>query len=450
MMRRYLLIPLATTLMAMPAQASFGDNFGSHGSDGADGRSGRSGRSASDQTFFINNAPANLDLVGSDGEDGDDGRDGERAYCAIDRHHDEIDDDLRGASGGDGGNGGNGGDGGNGGNVTLYYQSLTDLRNVLVRAQGGRGGRAGRGGYGANGCNCHRHRWHVKKCTGTGAEQKCHTESYSCTDGRDGRGGRYGSDGRQGHTGQLTLIPGTTQLKPDNPKQQATLATWSQQSIALSQNRWQTNTGATSLLAPGSTVTDRYTFLAERVERSVQMKWQAPTPVQKFADLNIGFQIDADKNTQIQLPEKFWAKSTIEQSGNQVTMTVQDVMYRDEALRLGVAGLRGAGNRLSVKLLDVALQTNRVNTGTIQLQYRVKQNDGSLSNHFTGEIPAQYVNARANELVLELGKLPIDPTALQAGKSIDLVITVGRSFGRNAANQVIRWEGVIGALPEKK
>jgi hypothetical protein len=46
-------------------------------------------------------------------------------------------------------------------------------------------------------------------------------------------------------------------------------------------------------------------------------------------------------------------------------------------------------------------------------------------------------------------KLPIAPAALQAGTMMDLEIRVPRSFGSNSTEQVIQWQGVIGAVPVK-
>jgi hypothetical protein len=459
MMRRYLLpgllVPsLALNLITFPAQASFFNTIGNDGRDGSSGRSGRDGSSGASQTVFATPNPATIDLSGQAGEDGDDGRDAERPYCHVDRgygrhHDDEIDYDLNGANGGNGGSGGNGGNGGSAGNLTLYYQNLTDLRNLSVRAIGGRGGRSGRGGYGSSGCRCPRRHWSVKKCTGTGAEQKCHTREYSCTDGRNGWNGAEGRDGSTGAYGQLTLINRATALPADRTSHTTTFSDWQQQPIDLSRNYWDTATGAATLFAPGAVLADRYTYLADRVERSVQLQWQAPKPLSQFANLAARFEIDAEKQVQIRLPPEFWPKSNIQQTGNAVTVSIDQVMYRQDALKLGVVGLRGSGEQLAIKLLDVALQTDRVQTGAIAVKYRVKQGDGSLVAKFTGEVPAQFVSSRANEFVLGLGQLGIEPTALQAGTTVDLEISVARSFGANRADQVIRWQGTIGALPPK-
>jgi hypothetical protein len=459
-MSRYLTAVLALSLIALPAQANFYNSSGNDGRDGSSGRPGRDGSSGTSQTIMPTGNAATIDLSGQPGEAGDHGRDGERPLCVYDRYdrgnHRDRDNDRHGisrniteANGGNGGQGGQGGQGGNAGNLTLYYTNLSDLRNILVRANGGQGGRGGRGGYGANGCRCPRNYWTVKTCTGTGKDRKCKETSYSCTDGRDGRNGGDGLDGRIGATGQLTLINRSTLLPTDVPTQTATLEAWQQQPIELSQNRWATTTGANNLFAPGSTIADRYTLLEERVERTVKLQWQAPEAFSNFAKLPIKFAIDEQKRAQVILPEDMWAQTTWQQSENAAILTVNQVMYRQDALKLGVVGLRGSGQKLTIKLLDVALQTGRVNTGAIQLQYRVKQNDGSFKTYFAGEVPAALVNSRANEFVLSLGQLPIEPAVLAAGTTVDLAMRVNRSFGSNNTDQVILWQGVIGALPAK-
>jgi hypothetical protein len=238
-------------------------------------------------------------------------------------------------------------------------------------------------------------------------------------------------------------------LPADAPTRTVTLGDWSQQPIALAHNRWASNTGATSLFAPGSVLADRYTFLEERVERSIRLAWLAPIPMSTFANLSAQCQIDDQKQVKINLPPEFWAQSRLQQSGDEVTFNIDQVMYRRDALKLGVVGLRGAGPQLNLKLLDVALQTDRVQTGTIQLKYQVKQNNGNWQTEFAGPLPSSLVSHRANEFVLALGQLPIAPAALQAGTMMDLEIRVPRSFGSNSTEQVIQWQGVIGAVPVK-
>jgi hypothetical protein len=160
-------------------------------------------------------------------------------------------------------------------------------------------------------------------------------------------------------------------------------------------------------------------------------------------------EIDDQKQVKITLPPEFWAQSRLQQSGNAVTFSVDQVMYRQDALKLGVVGLRGTGPQLSLKLLDVAWQTDRVQTGAIQLKYRVKPSDGSWRTEFDGPLPNSLIAPRTNEFSLALGKLPITPTALPAGTSVELEIRVARSLGANHADQVMQWQGTIGGLPAK-
>lgn len=64
-----------------------------------------------------------------------------------------------------GARGGNGGSGGDGGNATVYFESLSQLKNVVLRNRGGRAGVGGIGGQAGGGCNCTQPVWTVNYCT---------------------------------------------------------------------------------------------------------------------------------------------------------------------------------------------------------------------------------------------------------------------------------------------
>jgi hypothetical protein len=454
-MRIQLFLPLAfgLSLIATPTFAwGNTERIGIHGHHGQEGRSGRSGSSGETQTIFANGSPMNLDLSGQAGEDGDDGQAGDSARC-VDQygnaHEYQPEHDLRGANGGNGGNGGSGGYGGNGGDLTLYYNNPNDLRNILVRSSGGRGGRGGRGAYGGIGCYCPRPRWEVKTCTGSGTEQKCQVRHYTCENGRNGTNGNYGSDGGSGSMGRLTLIQYPTALPGEQPSQGSTMANWQRSPMSLSRNYWVSRTGAVQRLGIGSVVADAYTELDSREERSLKLVWQAKLPLGQFSNAPVSARINDEKMVSLNLDNNLWTKSTWSQSGNEVTYTVNEAIHRKDALNLGIAGIRGSGNKLTVKMLDRSMQSNNVSTSKITVRYTVKEGIDRWREVYHGEIGAELFDYRSNEFVIALGKVPIAPEELAAGKTIGIEIQATRNFGTYSDIQKMGWQGTIGALPAK-
>ncbi|MCC5619584.1 hypothetical protein LC605_31955, partial [Nostoc sp. CHAB 5836] len=156
---------LATTVNALAVNvvAAEVEPFGQDGRHGVDGRSGRDGNSRSDQIIRASEQLQMLDLSGTDGEAGESATSAEQASGCQQPQNVTV--NVCGANGGNGGNGGHGGHGGRGGNATVYFESLSQLKNVVLRNRGGRAGIAGRGGQAGSGCNCTQPRWTVNYCT---------------------------------------------------------------------------------------------------------------------------------------------------------------------------------------------------------------------------------------------------------------------------------------------
>jgi hypothetical protein len=242
-------------------------DYGRNGSVGTSGRSGRDGRDGQNQTIFVNGSSVNLDLSAQDGEDGEDGGNGYRPDCGYQVKYEKR--DIYAPNGGTGGNGGKGGNGGNGGSLTAYYTNLADLRKVLVFAAPGKGGRGGRGGSGTPGCICSTRSWEVETCEGTPgtSSYKCKKKTYRCYDGKYGSSGSDGKNGSTGRLGILSLVQSKEPLAAEIPSVNIPLTELTGKQFALSKNKWNLRTGATSLLAPGSIVADEYREFEQRLAR---------------------------------------------------------------------------------------------------------------------------------------------------------------------------------------
>jgi hypothetical protein len=95
--------------------------------------------------------------------------------------------------------------------------------------------------------------------------------------------------------------------------------------------------------------------------------------------------------------------------------------------------------------VDLAQKSDLIDT-QFQLKYRSTDKDSGRERYRTryeGEIPAELVRRDRNRFILELGKLPIDSRFLQSGISVEIELTLTRSFGGRSAQQDINWQSEI-------
>ena len=423
-------------------------DFGDDGRNGTDGRSGRSGRDGENRTIFANGTPVNLELSGESGEDGENGKYGEDADC--ERQPLNVTRDLRAADGGEGGDGGSGGNGGNGGSVTVYYTNPADLRQIFVRSQGSRGGRGGRGSRGGDGCECEDSRWEIPKCTGTPGtpEYSCKNEKYSCQDGKDGRDGRDGSDGRDGALGTLNLINRSEALPPDTPTTTLGMPELQNRTVSLSLNQWQTKSGATAVLAPGSIISDRYREFLARIEGSFQLVWNANRSISDFYDRRVSLSLKEDKQIEVSLPEDVWFDGTTTQEKGVTRFVVSGAILESEATKLTRADFSGSGQNLTFSVVDLAGKSDLITT-QFAIKYRTTRDSnrfdrfGEYITRYEGNIPGNLVTQNNNRFTLNLGKLPIDREFLKPGIGVQIELVAIRSFAGNYTEHKMDWRGEI-------
>ena len=442
--------PLGNPHCRLLAQAARANPYGTTGQTGQTGANGTGGSNADDVTLFADGSPLTLNLAGKGGEDGAAGGDGESPDCGnqpLDARQ-----NLQAADGGNGGNGGNGGDGGNGGSITLYATNLENLRQILVNANGGKGGAPGTGGQGSQGCICSKPYWTVDTCTGEpgGSDYRCSTQEFRCTNGRNGVNGNNGLAGRDGLPGRLTVLNLNKPLEADRQAATVTLGILKENGFTLSKNRWETRTGATTLLAPGSAIADEYLMLTERVEKSFLLIWNAPQPFSAFGDRNVTLSLDERQEIQVNFPEQLWLEG-ISQKRNQVTeFVVYNALYAGDATQLGNLSITGNGNQLKLLLTDQAGKSNLIAT-KFRLRYKITESDPRFrpptdyATKFDGEVPEELVSARGDQFVINLGQLPIAPEYLRPGLGIEVELVANRTFAGYSAEQKLTVRDVISA-----
>ncbi|WP_414752539.1 collagen-like protein [Anabaena sp. CCY 9910] len=421
------------------------ERYETAGSKGTDGREGRNGRDGDNQTIFVDGSPVNIDLSGKDGEDGEDGERGDRPDCGKQPNNPSY--DIHARNGGPGGNGGAGGNGGNGGLLTVYYANLADLRKIFVRATPGDGGRGGRGGNGTAGCNCRRRNWEIETCKGTPgtADYKCTKKRYRCYDGQDGRDGSDGKNGERGRLGILSIVNSKEPLVADNPTLTVNLAEIPGKKLNLSKNKWNLRPGATSLLAPGSVIGDEYREFAQRLEQTVQIVWQEKQPISSFANQSLTVSLNDDKQVEVNFPEDLWLAGSTSSQANLTTFTVNHAIPKQDVTRLAVAEFADAGEKLNLKIVDLAGKSDALQT-QFRVKFRTKDNSGGFSDYKTvyeGDIPKELVTRDYNRFTLALGKLKIPSDALTPGVNVDIEILATRSLAGRSAKQTINWQGAI-------
>lgn len=418
---------------------------------GNNGRAGRDGKSGQNQTINISNispesTPINLDLSGKDGKDGEDGDNGYLPRCGKNYRQDN-DRDIHAPDGTNGGAGGKGGNGGNGGSLTVYYSNLIDLKKIFVRSSGGEGGRGGRGGQGTNGCKCRHRNWEVKTCEGTpgSSNYQCTTKVYSCYDGRDGTDGSDGGDGKRGSLGNLSIINSKEPLTDDTPTREIAISQLATQELNLSKNKWLQRQGATSLLAPGSMITDEYREFDRRLQGSFQLIWQEKQPLANFANQTVRLSLNDNEEIEINFPEDIWVDGKAKIQDKLTEFTVNYAIPQQEVTRLAVADFSGSGQNLNLKIVDLAGRSDLINT-QFKIKYRARDNFSDtfdFQNFYEGEIPATLVSRDYNLFTLDLGKLKIPRDALIYGTDIEIELVAIRSLGGRSAQQTLKWKGKI-------
>ncbi|AKG20033.1 hypothetical protein [Calothrix sp. 336/3] len=407
------------------------------------GRAGANGRNGANKTIFASNTPVNLDLSGGDGEDGEDGDNAPPPDCE-DLDYGEKG-NIRATSGNNGGNGGRGGNGGNGGNLTVYYQNLADLKNILVLSRGGDGGRGGRGGYGSRGCRCHQRRWEVETCKGTRGtpDYKCKTKTYRCEHGHHGQRGANAENGQSGDLGVLSIIQGNQELQPDNPTMKLPLSQLGNQSVSLSKNLWNTSNGASALLAPGSIIAEQYREFQERILGDFQLNWQERQAFASFGDQTVSLSLDDNQQIKINFPENLWVSGNYVTQGKLTKYNLVHAIRRQDVTKLKVADFAGAGKNLNLKIVDLGGRAE-----VLQTDFTVKfstQNGDRFYNptHYQAKIPPELVTRDYNRYIIALGKLPIPEAALESGVKVEIELTATRTLGERSAKQTINWQGSI-------
>ncbi|MDJ0650096.1 MAG: collagen-like protein [Xenococcaceae cyanobacterium MO_188.B19] len=425
-------------------------DFGNQGAKGVVGARGENGRNSDSLTVFADGSPMTLDLSGENGFPGENGTDGKPAICG--EIAEDAQENLQAANGGNGGDGGDGGNGGNGGALTIYTTDKSYLQDIYVVASGGAGGTGGAGGAGGAGCECPTSYWNQQTCTGKPGSSKysCTTREYQCRDGFEGRSGRDGRNGRNGRLGVLTLINLDKSLAPDQPQATITLAQLKDRGFTLSQNEWETRTGAASLLAPGSIIADQYQELIARHEHTVLLVWDAPQPVTDFAGQRVTLKLQGEDSASVTFPENMWLETSELARDNITEIFVFNAVLENDVTRLKSEGISGIGENLKISLVDRAKRSNVISTD-FKVKYRVSKSGDEARfrrvfdyrTKYEGEIPASLIEQNGDRFTINIGKLPMPSEFLQPETAIEIQLTANRAFAGNSKQQKITVRDVI-------
>jgi hypothetical protein len=415
--------------------------LGDAGDTGETGAKGQNGRNSDNLTVFADGSSMTLDLAGGNGATGAPGEPGYDAFC--EQTTEDVGRNLQGADGGNGGDSGDGGDGGNGAALTVYTSNKEYLKQIYVIAAGGEGGDAGAAGEGGAGCECDRPSWNEKTCDGEPGSPNytCSTEEFTCTDGYPGRKGRDGRKGVKGKLGSLTLINMDKSLSPDAPEVTAPISELQGRGFTLSKNIWQSRDNASSLFAPGSIIADKYQELVARHEHSVLLVWDAPQPVENFAEQQITLSLKGENDANIVLPDDLWLETKASKRDKLTELYVFNAVETEDVADLKIDGLFGQGTNLELDVFDEAEKSNIIAT-EFSLRYRVGEESedknffGGRSTvyqtKYEGAIPPEAIAQSGNIFTLKLGQLPIPPAYLQPGLKVELEVLAKRSLGENS------------------
>ncbi|TVQ47813.1 MAG: collagen-like protein [Gloeocapsa sp. DLM2.Bin57] len=316
----------------------------------------------------------------------------------------------------------------------------------MILAPGGRGGEPGEGGIGGQGCQCEQPFWTVSSCTGRPGQAgfNCTSVEFSCQDGKTGRQGRRGNSGRDGRAGSLTLINLDRPVNEDRAAATVSFTELKDRGFTLSRNRWETRTGAAELLAPGSIVAEQYIELVERIEKSVLLVWNAPQSFTPFAEQLATLELLDNQEVEIILPNDVWLEYAISEDNNLTELVVINAILRPQVLQLESAGISGNGENLILTVVDSSELSNLVDT-EFAIIYRTILGDPNNNRRnrnsrtrFEGDIPPELITYQNNQFIINVGELPIDPSFLTPGTTVEISLIITRFFQDNFAVQELR------------
>ncbi len=428
MLMKYFLILLS--LFALNTNAQGRERFGFSGRDGRSGSSGLTGISGPSFEYFATGGQQLINLDGTRGGDALDGEDGQNAYGCFQKL---ADFDLLGADGGNAGKGGDGGSGGQAGNPTIYYQDIGQLKNILISAIGGEGGRGARAGRAGRGCQCEQRRWEVARCT----EKKdkdgkpvkiCEKVFHDCRDGDNGFSTSSGRNGISGNNGTLTLIKSAQRLQGDHPSEKINFAAlMPSASVSLTENIFDTRSGASTLFAGGSRLNDTYFNFRERAEQNISVIWKAQRELASFAQNMVSTKLQTGFTSAVIEGDDVFL-TQLNQSPGQLVLSVNEAYHREELKQLEVK-LEGTAQDVVLSIKDKSLRQDLLKD-TIRLNIYRKRFILGFHKVYDGLMPADLMQKSGDTLYLRLGRMNFQEAVdtFNKGTTIKVELNMDRLF----------------------
>jgi hypothetical protein len=127
-----------------------------------------------------------------------------------------------------------------------------------------------------------------------------HQSTYRCDHGQIGQKGRPGVNGRDGTYGQVWLVKGDN-IPSERISYSDRPSNLSGKTISLLKNNWLEKTGLSSLLAPGSDMTNSYRLL-QTVRGNFKVVWQTKKTFAQLGDPAIKGTIATSGNIDLDIP----------------------------------------------------------------------------------------------------------------------------------------------------
>ena len=416
------------------------DVFGVHGDNGSPGAVGNAGVDGPAITITATGETQHLNLRGQQGGNGGNGINGNPAFACEQTLGARK--DLLGAPGGTGGDAGAGGKGGSGGLLAVYYQDIKNLKNILVDSTPGPGGYPGLPGFGGGACGCEVRHWDipVQVCQEPAASPSpapsspppqvvCHIdqEKHECVDGDPGLTGKTAQNGAAGSFGSVALIQSATPLTATQPSTIFQVGA-APSYVTLSMDRWATSTGATQLFAPGSAVSDTFSYWTGRALTAVSMVWNAARDKTPFANQQI--QVSTDMDGRI-APTVFSGGMLAEMSvrydpSGAARVSIDKAILMSESEKLS-GKIYGFSTGTIVQLTDAAMVSEVVQTGVYAKVVIIGSTERTI---YDGTVPADLIAISPTNVTVEIGKLDwISLADLARGKHLRVILTITRFLG---------------------
>ena len=184
----------------------------------------------------------------------------------------------------------------------------------------------------------------------------------------------------------------------------------------LSKQIWESKSGAKKLFATNSAIRNGYSEFVKLAKGSLSLIWEAKRNGEK-----VSFKVSGEDFLQYETKVE----------GTKTNVIVKQAYKKSEISNLNIESTKGYGEKLKIKIADKAMLTELIKT-SVKLQFVYKPRLLGWRVVYDKTVPADALELTAEGIVINVGKLGINPKFVKRKRKVRYTVWVGRSFGNNS------------------